>query len=171
MQGRLAEPLSRKQIRNIALAIRKIVGAENKLYFPIVEFLELILPQIMPSFQFIIETEEMMGSCHGLTYPEHKIIKIREDVYDRAVNGSGRDRLTLAHELFHLLQHSNDNISFARIGDNSKVVTYCDPEWQADAFGGELLIPKHLIGNMSVDEIVANCDVSYSAAKYQKSCY
>lgn len=148
-----------------------MVGVENELYFPIVEFIEFLLPQIIPSFQFIIETKATMGNCHGLTYPENYTIKIREDVYLRAVDGVGRDRLTLAHELFHLIQHSNSNISFARIGDNSKIVTYCDPEWQADAFGGELLVPKHLIGNMTINEIASLCDVSYAAARIQKNCY
>ena len=32
-------------------------------------------------------------------------IKIREDVYERAIKGYGRDRFTLAHELGHFLMH------------------------------------------------------------------
>lgn len=169
MQNRLAEPLSRDDIRSMAYTIRQMVGLEDKLYFPIVEFIELCLPQIEPDFQLIIETRETMGNCHGLTFPDQKIIKIRDDVYENAIAGSGRDRLTFAHELFHLLQHSNNHISFART-DDKKVITYCDPEWQADAFGGELLIPKHLINDISIDEIISGCNVSCAAARYQKNC-
>lgn len=65
-----------------------------------------------------------MGECHGITYPDRNEIQIRQDVYDRAIAGSGRDRLTLAHELGHLLFHEKQNISYARVGDNTGIVVF-----------------------------------------------
>lgn len=165
----VASPLSREQIRNIARFIRKIAGEENKLYFDIVRFLDITLPKIDPEFSLIIEGIEKLGDCHGLTYPDRNEIHIREDVYNRALDGSGRDRLTMAHELFHLLQHEKSNISYARTSGAQKIVAFRDPEWQADAFGGELLIPAHLARGMEVDEIVSKCGVSYKAAYCQIS--
>ena len=112
----LAAPLSRMDIRRRARVIRKIAGEDNKLYFDIVKFLDVTLPKIDPEFNLVIEDKESMGDCHGLTYPDKNEIHIREDVYNRALEGSGRDRLTMAHELFHVLQHEKSNISYARAG-------------------------------------------------------
>jgi len=41
---------------------------------------------------------------------------------------------------------------------------YEDPEWQADCFAGELLMPYHLIQEMSKEEIMQKCKVSFTAA-------
>lgn len=160
----VAEPISRKAIRMMALRIRIIEKSEGKLFFDIVHFLEVTLPKIDPSFTFSVKSKSEMGECHGLTYPERNEIQIREDVYEEACNGSGRDRLTMAHELFHLLYHGKENISFAR---SNSIETYRNPEWQADAFGGELLIPHELVGGMSPQQVAKECKVSLAAAKCQ----
>lgn len=165
----IAEPLSRKSIRNTAELIRRIDGSENQLFFDIVKFLEVTLPNIDSNFNFRVMPQEELGECHGITYPDRDEIQIRQDVYDRAVDGSGRDRLTMAHELGHLLFHEKQNISYARMGDSSEVVTFRNPEWQADAFGGELLIPHKLIQGLSVEEIMNSCKVSEKAALCQMS--
>ena len=34
------------------------------------------------------------------------------------------------------------------------IPAYRSPEWQADAFGGELLMPAHLIADMTVEEVM-----------------
>lgn len=169
MTLRTADPLSRKDIRELANTIRKVCGYEKELFFPIVEFVELVLPQINSEFTLDICAKNELGECHGLTYPERYTIKIREDVYERATNGVGRDRLTIAHEVFHLLHHRDINISFARVSSKNNIPRYKDPEWQADAFGGELLMKSDLICDLPVEEIVTCCGVSYSAASFQKN--
>lgn len=40
-----------------------------------------------------------MGDKEGETIPSLNLIKIREDVYDKAVAGDGRARFTILHEL------------------------------------------------------------------------
>lgn len=165
----IAEPLSRKDIRMMARKIRLLEGCLGKLYFDIINFLEITLPKIDESFTFSVGTMWEMKDCHGLTYPDRNEIQIREDVYERALVNSGRDRLTMAHELFHLLQHQKENISFPRIRDNGEIPAYKDPEWQANAFGGELLIPHNLIKGMTAEEIAFKCAVSLPAAKCQMS--
>lgn len=164
---RLADPLSRNNIKQIAHAVRAIVGWEHEAYFPILPFIELVLPQIEPDFQLIVEPVEKMGDCHGLTYPDKKIIKLRSDVYDRAEEGSGRDRLTVAHELFHLLQHGNENISFARMGNEKEIPIYRNPEWQANVFGGELLAPSSMIQGLSAEKVAHDFGISLQAARTQ----
>lgn len=163
----IAQPLSRADIREMARFIRKVAGQENDLCFDIVKFLDVILPKIDPDFNLIIEEESAMGECHGLTYPDRNEIHIRRDVYERACEGYGRDRLTMAHELFHLLQHEKRNISYARVNGDVEIERFRDPEWQASAFGGELLVPWHLTKGMNAMEIAQQCKVSYAAARTQ----
>lgn len=165
----IAEPLSRKDIRNTAEVVRKIDGSENDMFFDIVKFLEVKLPRIDPNFNFRVMPKSVMGECHGITYPDRNEIQIRQDVYDRALAGSGRDRLTMAHELGHLLLHEKQNISYARMPENAKVIRYRNPEWQADAFGGELLMLHSLIKGRSPYEVMRLCQVSEKAALCQLS--
>lgn len=163
----IAQPLSRQAIRRMAYFIRRVAKQENDLYFDIVKFLDVTLPKIDSEFSLIVEEKSILGECHGLTFPDRNEIHIRADVYQRACDGNGRDRLTMAHELFHLLQHSRENISYARINDDSTVETFRDPEWQAMAFGGELLVPWHLTQGMGEAEISNKCGVSLAAARTQ----
>ena len=163
----IAQPLSRSDIRGMARFIRKIADKENDRYFDIVKFLDVDLPKIDQDFSLIIDDRFTLGECHGLTYPDRNEIHIRSDVYERACNDNGRDRLTMAHELFHLLQHTKENVSYARISGGAEVAAFRDPEWQADAFGGELLVPYHLVKGLSPDEIMEECKVSDSAARTQ----
>ena len=167
----VAEPLSRKDLRVAAKKVRILEGSLGQYYFDIVHFLDVTLPKLDSNFNFWVRIKEEMGECHGITFPDRNEIQIRADVYKRACNGSGRDRLTMAHELFHLMQHEKENISFARVGKNRRIETFRDPEWQADAFGGELLIPHHLIGGMTAEERSIKCGVSLAAAKCQLRKY
>jgi len=76
---------------------------------------------------------------------------------------NGRDRFTLAHELGHLVLHSNTGM--ARRVRSSEIKIYCNSEWQADAFGGALLVPAHIARELgSADAIVRICGVSEAAA-------
>ena len=110
----------------------------------------------------------MMGSKHGETFPSKNLIRIREDIYLRACNGEGRDRLTIAHEIGHLFLHDNDSIALCRLEPGESIKPYEDPEWQADCFGGELLASSYLIKNLSVETIMNSCGVTKNAATVQK---
>jgi len=156
-------PRSRKDISKLAFEIRKILGLQNVLYIDVLKLVENILPQIWDDYCFDVCPREEMGDNHGLSI--NHTIQIREDVYDGAEVGEGRDRLTIIHELGHLLMHSNAPKALAR----GKVITYKDPEWQATAFAGEFLMPQHLVINMNDYEIACECGVSLPAAKYQLS--
>ena len=162
-----ANPVSRNDIRNFVRWLKKTVGLEDVLYFPVVQFLENILPILVPDFQLEIVPTNEMGGNHGQTYPSKHLIRIREDVYLRAVAGYGRDRLTLAHEIGHLLMHKDDAIALCRLSPAERLKPYENPEWQADAFGGELLASSYLIKGMSNAEVQERCGVTASAAKVQ----
>ncbi|MCR4654023.1 MAG: ImmA/IrrE family metallo-endopeptidase [Eubacterium sp.] len=162
-----ATPLSRDDISKAVHTIRKHAGFENELYFPILHFVEIILPLVIPDFQFEVVPVIELGNKHGETIPTENLIRIREDVYCRASEGEGRDRLTIAHEVGHLFFHENESIALCRLAPDQKLKPYEDPEWQANAFGGELLAPSYLISGMSVDEVSRKCGVSTCAAQVQ----
>lgn len=145
--------------------IRSVSGLEETTYFPIVPFIELILPKMGIDYEYVPAAE--MGDAYGVTYTGRGIIQIREDVYEGAIKGNPRDRFTLCHELGHCLMHSPNRVSFAR-GD---VPTYMDPEWQANAFAGELMAPYDLVKNMTALEIADKCGMSVTAAQVQYNNY
>ena len=162
-----AEAVSRNDIRRYVRMIRKRVGLEYQLYVPILYFVENILPILIPDFQFEVVPVGEMGNKHGETYPSRKLIRIREDVYLRAVAERPRDRMTIAHEVGHLFLHESDSVALCRISSHDKLKPYEDPEWQADAFGGEFLAPSYLIKGMDVFNVQRSCGVSAAAAAIQ----
>ncbi|MCL2665188.1 MAG: hypothetical protein FWE82_06210, partial [Defluviitaleaceae bacterium] len=111
----IAEPLSRKQLRQLALQLRQLIGFENTPHFPVIVFLENIMPLIFPGFYYEIATESELGANrHGDTDVANMCIRIREDVYIGALEGSGRDRMTIAHEIAHYILLVECGIKFAR---------------------------------------------------------
>lgn len=162
-----AAPQSRDQIRRYVHYIKQKTGFEDELYFPILQFVENVLPMMFPDYQFEIVPKSEMGNKHGETYPSKNIIRIREDIYEGAAKGKGRDRLTVGHEVGHFFNHEEDSIVLCRLAPGQKLRAFEDPEWQADAFAGELLAPAHMIKNMTVDEVMRKCGVSEAAARNQ----
>ena len=164
-----ADPVSREDIRRYVRDLKRSVGLENVLYFPILQFVENVLPLIIPDFQFEVVPEIEMGGKHGETYPSKNLMRIREDIYLRAAAGEGRDRFTIAHEVGHLFMHEDDSIALCRLAPDEHLKPFEDPEWQADAFGGELLASSYLIQGMSEIQVQMKCGVSSSAAHVQLS--
>lgn len=128
--------------------------------------LELALPKALPTFLFDVREMSRMGTNHGLADPDENIIILREDVYEGLARGRGRDRLTAAHELGHLVLHEKKNLVLRRaVGDPP---TYCDPEWQANCFAGEFLVDHRLAkGCSSPEDVMRRFGVSRDAALVQ----
>lgn len=162
----IAKPTSRKKIRVLANNIREILDLQHEKYFPVMELLELGMPLLFENFSYeVISTEEMFA--YGVTYPEKNKICLREDVYERAISGNGRDRFTVAHEIGHYIMHKPSRISLARAELVKEIPAYKNPEWQANTFAGELLAPPHLIKGLSINEVVLACRVSTDVARIQ----
>ncbi len=177
-------PMSRANIRHLARQVRESLGLKEP-YFPIVEYME-VYHQIDKAFVYDIIEREIMGNNHGITFPDKKLMLIREDVYDGAVEGNGRDRLTIAHEFGHL--HMHTRLGMARkavkekaylgavstwLGKVRKVAktetpAYCSSEWQASCFGGELLVSAdHIHRCKDPWDAMQVFGVSLDAAEFQ----
>jgi hypothetical protein len=162
-------PISRDRLRKTAFKVREALEVGEP-YFPILWLLDVALPVLEPDYELQVLTESEMGPNHGLTLPDQKIIRIREDVYMGAYNGSGRDRLTMAHELGHLILHAD--VGLSRAEPAKELPRYRTSEWQADAFAGELLMCSHHIGGCeSAADFCDKFGVSLDAAEFQWGVY
>ena len=164
----IAQPLSRRDIRIITNRIKELVGLSGQFYFPIVHFIEHIMPQIYDDFCCEIVSISEMSGRYAEALPQLNLMRIREDVYENALADIGRDRFTLAHEVGHFILHGEGRVALARASDEN-IPAYRKPEWQANTFAGELLIPIHLIRGKSETAIADLCKVSLQAAEIQKS--
>ena len=97
----LVPPASKRDIKRLALTIRKKFGLEHNALFPVVEMIEVVLPVFDPQFNFEIVEDCECGLDEANYDPRHNLMRIRQSVYDGAYNCNGRDRFTLAHELGH----------------------------------------------------------------------
>lgn len=168
-------PLSRRSIRQIVHKLRQIAceleGRLNDVpYFNIVRFMDLTLAKHFDGYTLeVLSVEDMRsqhGEAHAMTFPTDQLIQVRQDIWERAEAGYGRDRLTLAHELGHLFLHCKQG--YARKLADSTVKTYRQSEWQADAFGGELLVAANFIQKCaSASDVARLFGVSDMAAATQ----
>lgn len=165
-----ATPLSNSTIANLAKKLRSILGFSDTCYIDVLQVLEVALPQMIDGFKVLIKDHnDMPVNTHAYTDHDNNCIVIRGDIYDRAYEGHGRDRLTIAHEIAHLLLHDNKLLVMSRTYFGEKIKTYEDPEWQATAFAGEFLCPAKALKKLSHDEITEKYGVSLDAARRQKA--
>jgi Zn-dependent peptidase ImmA (M78 family) len=168
----IAQPQSRARIRQLTEVIRRKFDCDNQLYFPVVEFLE-VMPTLYASEGFdyeIVENHVLISSVQADMDILNCYMRVKESVYDGACKDKGRDRFSIAHEIGHFML---SNIAGVRLQRNmtNRTVNICeDPEWQAEAFAGELLIPMKLVQGMTSEMIAEKCKVSLAAARTQLRC-
>lgn len=165
-----AEPMSRADLRGYAMSIRRELKLDHELNFPILEFLEAF-PYVIDDQNFyyeIVPDSKLPKDEHAQYKVNENCICIKEKVYDGAFKNYGRDRMTIAHELSHVLLIKHSGIKLSRSFGGS-IPSYQDPEWQAKCLAGELMIPADLIKNMPANKVAVECGVSVQAASYQLS--
>ena len=163
-------PTSRKELRFIARRVRRLVGFDTERYFPVVDFLEQVLPRIIKGFVYdIVEDEDLPGK-YAQAIPAENRIEIRQSTYEAAVAGDPRARFTIAHEVGHLLladEVPDSLVSYARHDRTVPLRAFEDPEWQANEFAAELLAPCRLVAGMTDQRIKEEFVVSLEVARIQ----
>ena len=168
-RGLLVDPLSTKIIWGLADQIRSIFADSQQIYFPIMDVLEFRMCKFDEEFCIVVCSKDEMGSEEGLVVAGANCIKLREDVYEGAWNGVGRDRFTACHEFGHYLMHRQ--VTMARAREDSHPI-YRDAEWQADTFAGApLMNSSHLNQFNNYEDAATNCGMTPMAAKVMWSKY
>jgi len=158
----VASAISRANLREFAAWIRGIAGYENKPYFPIVELMENVMPELFPGFNYeIVDDLDLFGK-EGETRHHDNLIVLPNTVYTEAVEGKGRARFSVTHEVSHYILIDDGSVALAR--SNAAIPKYQDPEWQANTFASEILIVPHLTVGMTAETIAETFGVSLKAA-------
>jgi len=157
-----ADATSRYKLQEFAKAIR---GAcrWNEPWFDIVKFMEIVMVQVFPEFNWEVVPNEELPGLEGLTLTKEHLIQLPERVYMDAVAGFGRARFSVAHEVAHYLLIDDNSVALCR--SDVKLPAYRKPEWQANTLAAELLVPTDMTVGMGVDEIAWVFGVSFTAAK------
>lgn len=161
-----AKPLSYKDIFDEAMALRRTLEIPDNMAFPVLRFIEHVIPLIFPEFNFKIVKNHELPDSYASTNPLHGVLSVREEVYVGATRDSPRDRFTIAHELGHLILHGPESIVFHRKENMESIKAYENPEWQANVFAAALLMPPDNVINMTVEEIRQTYKVSKTAAEF-----
>lgn len=166
-QVKLASPRDRNSIRRDVYLLRRKLGLGNELYFPIMNFLEIVLPEFDETFHLEVLEDEKLPGIQAEYIPKLNVIRVKDSVYEAAVSGHWWARSTLAHELGHYYYHDEHSVRYAKLDTFGKVPPDFDPERQANVFAAELLAPINLIEGYGEKEIGNRCGVSYAIAKRQ----
>ena len=164
-----AKPLSRLQIRDIVSRMKKKIGLKEIAYIDVIKVLEEFLQTLYSEFSYEYVDDCELPDALAVTMPNDNKIVITKSVRDGALQGNGRDRFTIMHEIGHLVLHRGARVIF--VANQENIMPYEELEWQADAFAGEFLMDYDITKDMSVEEIVENCGVSLAAAKFQHRQY
>jgi len=165
--------MSRAAIRSYAMKIRKLLGYSNKdfIHAPkLFDALSILFARQGLDFDYRVmpdDDEIFYDKEEAYTDVTTGIIYIKESVVEQACRRSyRRGAFTLIHELGHyLLHYLQSDARLTRVSDDVYVPAYCDPEWQADTFASEFLMPFEEYINMDEEEIRKTYHVSRTAAE------
>ncbi len=151
---RKTNPLKISDIEIYANNIRKRLGYLPNTAFPILEVIEKFHYEKLLTIQFLEDDNSIFENDTPAKYnPSDNFIYVKESVLEELENCEYRANFTLAHEFFHYLQCQILNFDFE---ETDECPSFCDPEWQADEFAGQLLLPTEAIINENDSKIIAD---------------
>ena len=172
MKNKIAKPLKIIDIRNFAQFTReKLVEARTDKSINLVKTLDIltfklskydfnyvVLPDDNPLFERREEAKTDITT--GTIYFKESVI------YEAAHKRYCRANFTIAHEIGHFILHRVlSPINFSRTASPVQPKVFEDPEWQADTFASEFLMPYEECLSLTPKEIRRKYHVTISAAK------
>ena len=151
-------PMGKIAIQREALAVLAKLfpeGLETPCAVPILRFLEEDL-EFEYNMRFVVRssTWPTEGGARPKEHPDGAGIALDQDRFNLLRRDNRRARFTAAHEFGHVLLHldqlrvawQGDLPYFAGLIPRGKLCKpYMDPEWQADTFANQLLLPEPML--------------------------
>lgn len=167
-------PISRKDLREIAVVLRKVFGCKNKYKFNVVDAFEKVHSLFPNIYTEVVEDEELECNNPARCLPDFAnneyLIQVKNSVYEGACAKVGGYRAHILHEICHAVLCI---LGFVPIMDrqfkNNEIKCFESMEWQAKALCGEILMPYEETKNLSINEIVRYCNVSLESAEKRKT--
>ena len=161
---RVARPLSREQIEDMAWKARNDFGLGPFDRVPVAHLLELVVPKLIPNYEIRVEDAGVLGGAEAITDAVRPIITFDEHVYEGMRRDQARYRMTGIHELGHLLLHTGQTgLAFM-----AKPDPRVDLERQADIFAEAFMMPECAFRQVgSIREARDHFGVSRDAACYR----
>ena len=98
---------------------------------------------------FVEIVPELNGNREACLVPDDRKILIPEQIHKAAMAENPRARFTVAHEIYHAIDHFKQftkfNLARERYVNRREFKVYMDPEWQANWGGAALLMPRKTI--------------------------
>jgi len=160
--------MNRKKLRSLASFFRRMFRLGDEPCLDVLGILERNLIKLDSEFNYEVpEKWEYGPNIHALCDIGRHVIFVREDVYNGAYCGKGRDRLTIMHEVAHYFLFTFFGCPVFRSFQNSqhKIPDEKDPEWQATNLAGFIMCPDDIIKGLTANEVARKCGISSSAAK------
>lgn len=168
-------PLSTKNIREIVGKIRRIFGLKNTCAVNITQLYDILSIIEFSSFSFsyciVPDDSKLLGKREeARTIVNTGEIFIKQWVWnDACIKKRCRAIFTLAHELGHFFLAALFGLPLSRVNDDTKVRPFEDPEWQANTFASEFLMPFEECIDKTPDEISETYNVSKKCAETRKA--
>ena len=162
--------LSNDEVERIAAAVRLVLFSVDDPGFDLLDRVKDAAKESGPlsGIEILERHDEELGRAEALAYPSQKRIHIRISVAKAVSDNEPRARMTLAHELGHVvLMH---RAPAARMHDGNRtfgsIPSSESAEHQARVFAAALLMPANIARQCAdAEDLVARCRVSRLAAQ------
>lgn len=164
---RKTNPQTVESIKKLANDLRVSCNVSPDTFFPIKDYILSLHNKGELTYQILEDDDPLFGNDElTLAFYSDKdnTIYVKDKVDAGSEENDYRSNFTLAHELFHYMQVKLLDCKFEEV---DRTESYMDPEWQADEFAGQLLIPEEYT-NLSDEEISERFHVSLECAAYRK---
>jgi hypothetical protein len=151
-----------RQIDRFANDLRQNFGVGPGDRLAMQPILEFALDDMVDGAYFRVVNDGELGGAEGRTDWHQPVITLAASTYAALKLGNPRARMTVAHELGHLLLHTRQPVYHYRSKSKD---CHVDPEWQADYFAATLLMPANAFRKMrTVKQAMKTFGVSRGAA-------
>ena len=149
-------------IERLAQSVRSTVGVGPSGRISMMPLLEFALDSLINDAYMQVVSDQEMDGAEGRTDWHQPVITLAASSYSALLRSDARARMTAAHELGHLLMHTQQPVYHYRSRSKDR---RGNPEWQDDAFASALLMPREAFKKMkTVSQAKKTFGVSRGAA-------